>query len=173
MKKAVFTAFSFFLVFVLAACVPAVIPGETSLKSSEQTSEDDEIELAFLGTTYETDKFSVMVPDGWNVMDVEGGVQIYKMSGEVFELHYRGYNQHEDHAKQQVEWLAEQYDGTAPKEVDLFGKRFWTTSFVSASVPQVSYLCMEDGEMLSVKYGGPDYQNNPVFEAILDSIQFK
>jgi len=125
------------------------------------------------GKTVEKDTFFILVPEGWEVMDVDGGVQIYKMSGEVFELHFRGYNMNDTEAKQQAESMAKQYNGTEPKQIDLLGKQFWTTSFTANGVPQVTNLCMQDGVMLSVKYGGPNYESNPDFKTILDSVKLK
>lgn len=60
-----------------------------------------------------------------------------------------------------------------PKEVELLGKHFWTTSFTASGVLQVAYHLIEEGEMLSVKYGGPNYETNPDFAAILGPIVFQ
>lgn len=146
-------------------------PDEVS--ETENGATEEPAAEAIAGEKYETDNFSIVVPDGWEVMDVEGGVQLYKMSGEVFEVHFRGSGQSEGHVEQQTEFTAENYEGTTPEEVDLLGKRFWTTSYTAAGVPQVSYITIENGVMISVKYGGPDYQDNPDFEGILNSIVFK
>lgn len=128
---------------------------------------------ALKGEVYKTDRFSITVPDGWEKMDVQGGVQLYKMSGEIIEVHYRGENQSEDHAKQQAESVASQYGGTDPKEVELLGKTFWTTTYTASGVKQTSYLRMENGEMLSVKCAGANHETDPVFAAILQSIEFE
>lgn len=124
------------------------------------------------GAHYAADKFSLTVPKGWEIMDVEGGYQLYKMSGEIIEVHTRGSNQSEDHAKQQVERTASQYNGTPPAEVDFLGAKFWTTTFTASGVEQVTYLRIEDGVLFSVKFGGPDYATNPEFQAILSNIVF-
>lgn len=128
---------------------------------------------ALEGEVYKAEKFSVTVPKGWEKMDVQGGVQLYKMSGEIVEVHYRGENQGEDHAKQQVESLASQYGGTTPNEVELLGKTFWTTTFTASGVKQTSYLRMENGVMLSIKCAGANHETDPEFGAILQSIVFE
>ncbi|HZK29535.1 MAG TPA: hypothetical protein VFD19_04890, partial [Clostridia bacterium] len=94
---------------------------------------------------HDAERFTIVVPKDWEVMDVEGGVQLYKMSGEVIEVHYRGSNQIAEAAKQQAEFLANMYKGTEPKEVELLGKKFWMTSFTAGGQDQTSYLRMEDG----------------------------
>jgi hypothetical protein len=128
---------------------------------------------ALEGSTFETDKFSITVPKGWESMEVDGGVQLYKMSGEIIEVHYRGMNQNEGDDKQQVESVASQYSGTTPAEVELLGKTFWSTTYTASGVKQVSNLRIEDGVMLSIKCAGPGFDTNPEFTAILDSIVFK
>jgi hypothetical protein len=127
---------------------------------------------ALKGEVHKADKFSITVPKGWEVMDVEGGVQLYKMSGEIIEVHYRGSNQTEDSAKQQAESNASLYSGTTPQEVELLGKKFWATTFTASGVKQTSYLRIEDGVMLSIKCAGPNFETSSEFKAILDSIVF-
>ena len=124
------------------------------------------------GTRYEATRFSIIVPDGWEVMDVDGGVQLYKSSGEIFEVHYRGNNMNESEAQSQVESTANNYDGTEPQQATMLGKTFWSTTFTASGVEQVTNLCIENGEMLSIKYGGPGYDTNPDFQTILNSIEF-
>ena len=106
-------------------------------------------------------------------MTVDGGVQLYKMSGEIIEVHFRGENQNEDHAKQQVEVSANQYSGTTPAEVTLLGKTFWTSTFTVSNVEQTSYLRIENGKLLSIKCAKGNYESTPEYAAIIDSIVFK
>jgi hypothetical protein len=175
MKKylACITALSLSLMLLAGCGAPGVTPAGSSAAASAKPAEATAAPKA-QGTLFETDKFSLMVPEGWEKMDVDGGVQLYKTSGEVIEVHFRGSNMNQDEAQRQVESTASQYNGTAAKEVDFLGRKFWTTSFTSgAGVPQVTYLAIEDGVMLSVKAGGPAYDTNPEFQAILESIVFK
>lgn len=142
--------------------------GDKTTKAGETTTE-----AAIQGVKVETDKFSIVVPDGWEKMDVEGGFQLYKMSGEVVEVHFRGFNQGADHAKLQVENMQKNYNGTAVKEIELLGKKFWNTTYTAADVPQVLNACIEDGVMISIKYAGKDLETNPVFMDIVNSIVWK
>lgn len=150
-----------------AAPTPSGSP-EASPQVSETTApENGSLE----GETYSAEKFSITVPEGWEAMDVDGGVQLYKMSGEIIEVHFRGKNQGEDHAKQQAESNASMYSGTTPKEVELLGKTFWATTFTASGVEQTSYLRIEDGVMLSIKCAKGNYET-PEYAAIIDSIVF-
>lgn len=125
------------------------------------------------GDMFETDRFSLTVPEGWERYDIDGGVQLYKPSGEIIEVYVRGYNQSDDWARQQAVNMAEQYGGTEPRQVERWGKLFWNTAFTAADIPQASYLCIENGETLAVKVAGPDYENDAETQGILESIQFK
>lgn len=141
---------------------------DTAADSNETTSS----EITLLeGDSHKYDKFSITAPEGWETMDVQGGIQLYKMSGEIIEVHFRGENQTEDHAKQQAESLASQYSGTTPTETELLGKTFWTTTFTASGVEQTSYLRMEDGVLLSIKCAKGNYET-PEYAAIIESIVF-
>ncbi len=168
MKKYIIILIGLCLLFCAAGCQgdAASNTGSPSENEAPQSAEPN-------GDMVDKETFSVLVPKGWEVMDVDGGVQIYKMSGEVFEVHFRGSNMNDTEAQQQAESTAKQYEGTQPELVELLGKQFWTTTFTAGGVKQVTNLCIEEGVMISVKYGGPNYETNPDFEAILDSITFK
>lgn len=131
------------------------------------------------GETVEAENFSIVVPTGWEYMEVDGGVQIYKMSGEVLEVHYRGFNQGATHAKLQVENAAKN-DNAEVKEVEFLGKTFWYAAYMLNSKPQVFYALIEDairngeektGVMLSLKYA--NFEDASVAEAILKTIVWK
>jgi hypothetical protein len=141
------------------------------------------VAAAYAGETFETDNFSIVVPDGWEYMEVDGGLQIYKASGEVLEVHYRGFNQGENHGKLQVESIAGSYGGTEVQEVELLGKTFWYTEYTANNKPQVFYALIEDGAMrdgeekngvmLSIKYAGDLTEASPTFDDILGTIVWK
>ncbi len=166
------------LALLVTACGSAseINTDEPSQAEEINTSEDeaqDNQTTEIDGEIFETDNFSLAVPDGWEMMEVEGGVQVYKMSGEIVEVHFRGSGQSNDHAQQQTAAVAEQYGGSGPEEVAFLGNTFWMTSFTAADVPQASYLRMEDGVMVSVKIAGENFANNEEIQQILQSITFK
>ena len=162
------------LVFVLSGCGGGSPATTDPVKTEPGTAtENPPVGTEANGTVFDAERFTIVVPEGWEFMDVEGGLQIYKMSGEVIEVHYRGSNQIAEAAKQQAEYLSEMYKGTEPKEVDLLGKKFWMTSFTAAEQDQTSYLRMEDGVMFAIKCAEGNYETAQEFEAILNSIVFK
>lgn len=161
MKKiSVFLLVTMF-VFLLVACTNAEQP---------QKTEPDQV-ATYSGKTVEVENFSILIPDGWEYMEVDGGLQLYKSSGEIVEIHYRGFNQGESHARLQVENLAKNNNGTTPEEVRLLGKTLWRTEFTLADKPQVFCAAIEDGilkngelkdgVMLSIKY-----TSNPASDGI-------
>ena len=167
MKKMATVTLSLLLLLLLAGCSGGTAPAATAPPAAEATPQ------ALEGETFTAEKFTVTVPKGWEAMAVDGGVQLYKMSGEIIEVHFRGSGQSEDHAKQQAESNASTYAGTAPAEVTLLGKTFWATTFTASGVEQTSYLRMEDGVLLSIKCAKGNYETTPEYAAIIDSIVFK
>jgi len=158
-----------FILLAFAAC-----GGEkTDDKDKTTKAGENTTAAAVQGVKIETDKFSMVVPDGWEKMDVDGGFQLYKMSGEIVEVHFRGFNQGATHAKLQVEGQAKAYSGTEAKEIELLGKTFWNTTITVNNVPQVFNACIEDGVMISVKYGGPNLDTNPDYMKIVNSVEWK
>lgn len=155
------------LAFSFAACdTDGNKPGET--------------DPAIQGETYEDQNFTIVVPTGWDHMEINGGVQISKASGEVIEVHYRGFNQGANHAKLQVESSAGNFKGTEPKETEFLGKTFWYTEYTLNNKPQAFYALIEDalrdgeqatGVMLSVKYGG--FDDKSLAEDILKTVVWK
>lgn len=144
----------------------------TASEASTQVSEAAAPKTDLLeGEAYSAERFIIIVPKGWEAMDVDGGVQLYKMSGEMIEVHFRGENQGDDHAKQQAESNAGMYSGTTPTEVELLDKTFWATTFTVSGVEQTSYLRIEGGVMLSIKCAKGNYET-PDYAAIIDSIVF-
>ncbi|MFH1513066.1 MAG: hypothetical protein ABIG45_06900 [Bacillota bacterium] len=167
MKKISLMLFALTLLVLLSGCSGGTAPAATTAPAAEAAPQ------ALAGVTFEAEKFSVTVPEGWESMAVDGGVQLYKMSGEIIEVHFRGENQTDDSAKQQAESNASAYSGTTPAEVTLLGKTFWATTFTAAGVEQTSYLRIENGVLLSIKCAKGNYETTPEYAAIIDSIVFK
>lgn len=155
-----------FLTLTIAGC-----GGSTA--DTNKTANPASPTAAVAGVKFESDKFLLIVPTGWQQMNITGGVQLYKASGEILEVSFQGFDQTADSAKQQIESNAKLYNGTAPQEVQFLGNMFWTTTYTAAGVSQVSYLRIQDGVTVAVKYGGPGYDTNPEFTTILNSIVFK
>jgi hypothetical protein len=158
------------LIFAILLCTVTLT---SCSKKTEDVKPDDTTAVVVADVVVETDDFSIVVPDGWEQMEVDGGFQLYKMSGEVVEVRFLGFNQGETHAQLQVEQQAESYGGTEAKEIELRGKTFWNTRYTLNGVDQIFDVCIEDGVMISVKYAGPGLDTNPEYMEVINSVQFK
>jgi len=165
------------LLIVLSGCAgnPA---GQTETTKTETTPSGSAASSAAAagsieGELYESDKFSITVAKGWEVMDIDGGVQIYKMSGEAVQIYFRGSNMSETEPKTQAESQAKQYDGTTPQEVERWGKSWWTTTYAAMDMEQLKYLRIEAGQLVSVSAAAKDIAGNSDITGMLDSITFK
>ena len=162
------------LIVAIFICVLTLTSCSGKADGKSTATADETTVAATLGTKVETDKFSVVVPDGWQKMDVNGGFQLYKDSGEIVEVHFRGFNQAQSRAKDVVEQQATANNGSPAKEIDLLGKKFWNTRYTLNGVDQVLNASMDDeGIMISIKYGGPKLDTNPGYMTIVNSIEFK
>ncbi len=162
------------LALILAAMFILFTFGACGGEKNDKTTKAGETTAASIdGTKAETAKFSIIIPTGWEKMDVDGGFQLYKMSGEIVEVHFRGFNQGDTHAKLQVEGQVKAYGGTEAKEIELLGKKFWNTTYTANGVKQVYNACIEGGIMISVKYGGPNLDTNPDYMKIVNSVVWK
>ena len=161
------------LVFFMVACT----------NTSQPEKVDSGPEASYAGQTVETENFSILVPDDWQYMEVDGGLQLYKNSGEIIEVHYRGFNQGATHAKLQVENMAKNNKGSTPEEISFLGKTLWHTEFTAADKAQVFNAGIEDGilkdgekkdgVMLSIKYTINPADQSPTAEEILSTIVWK
>lgn len=162
------------LIVVILICVLTLTSCSDKTDDEKSTKAGDTTTVALSSNKVEAEKFSLLVPDGWEKMDVDGGFQLYKQSGEIVEVHFRGFNQGETHAKLQVEQQAKSYDGTPAKEIDLLGEKFWNTRYTLNGVDQVFNARIDNGGvMISIKYGGPNLDSNAEYMTIVNSIEFK
>jgi len=137
-------------------------------------NKDTTTPTASAGKRVQAEKFSIVVPDDWKGTVIDGGFQIYKTSGEVVEVYFRGAKQSKNYAKQQVEAKAKAYSGTKAKEIGLLGKMFWNTTYTANGITQVFDACIvKGGVMISIKYGGPSLGSNPEYLEIVNSIVWK
>lgn len=125
------------------------------------------------GELYESEKFSIIVAKDWEAMDIDGGVQIYKMSGEAVQIYFRGSNMSETEPQTQTESQSKQYNGTSPEEVERWGKRWWTTTYTAMDLEQLKYLRIEAGQLVSVAAAAKDIESDSDILGMLESITFK
>ncbi len=138
------------------------------------------------GTIYETDKFSILVPDGWVTeglsaedfamvdLAAEGGVGVWitKDKDVLILSVLGGIPDAATFSKKQVEENAELLNGTAVEEVTMFGIKFFKTIY-TLDGDQTVFYGDRNGDVVMISMSGKDYQNNVEIKAMLDSIKFK
>jgi hypothetical protein len=135
------------------------------------------------GTMYETDKFSILVPDGWETKDLsnEGAVAVVITKGEdlmqlvvYLDPYYSAeYPDAKAYSKYLIENTMDQQSGTAIEEVTMFDTTFFKTSFTANGMDQTSFAGDKNGKVVNIIMGGKDHQNNVEIKAMMDSIKFK
>jgi hypothetical protein len=157
------------------------------VKTTETTIEVKETlsESKVKGETYETEKFSILVPEGWEAKDLptEGGVQVViTKNKDAMQLSVGGEppNYTEDipdaatFCKKQIEYMAKSLNGTAPEEITMFGIKFFKTTYTLDGTDQtIFYGDKSGGDIVMMVMAGKDHQNNVEIKAILESIKFK
>jgi hypothetical protein len=148
---------------------PAQTTTEATTKSTETT--------VLQPQNYDADPFSLTIPAGWEAKEVEGGAHLYKrypsMSGEVFDIYVRGTGYSAGDDKKEVETVAGSGNGTALEEITISGHDFWTTKYTKTAKARTLLCCVYNGALFTIEYGGPLYEENPIFQEILDSIVIK
>lgn len=124
------------------------------------------------GTTFDDPKFSITVPKGWQTMKIDSGIQMY-LGMDTVQVFVRGSNLSDTEDKRQIESMAKDYQGTPAEQIDIFGKKFWKTTYTQASLSQTTYLSVANGQLVSVQVGGKDHDKNDTLKGILATLKFK
>ena len=124
------------------------------------------------GERHETDAVSMIIADGWDVMDISGGLQAYKGNVAAIEVKVQGSGQSDDDAKARAEQVAESYDGTMITEVDLLGLTFYHTYFEWSGTEQSKLFAVKDGAVVEIGVTGPDHEDDEEIAGMLYSIIF-
>jgi hypothetical protein len=175
MKKRMITGFLIVLcILLLTGCVLQIDgDGDVSLPQvSALTEAVEDIAASLEGEQIEKDGFSMTAPKGWNQMDIQGGVQLYKGS-DVFQISVDGYNVSEEEDKALLQGLVDRYDGTEITTVEMLGMTFYTSSFTASGVEQTFYSAVRDGEQIHIQLGGNNHSSNAELQAMLRSVQLK
>ena len=139
------------------------------------------------GTIYETDKFSILVLDGWVTeglsaedfamedLAAEGSVGVMITKDKHFTLQsvLGGIPDAATFSKEQVEGIAEILNGTAIEEVTMFGIKFFKSSNTLDGEDQTVFYGDRNGDVVIIAPSGKDHQNNVEIKAMMDSIKFK
>ena len=163
----------------MASCAPASMElskkrGNDTTTTTSSATKETAAESKVKGTIYETDRFSVLQPDGWQATAVSDGVIFtkgdYTVNVEIGDA--KGFT--EDIIKQWTEGIAKQQNGTPVVEVPMFGSKFFQTTYTNKEgKSQTQGWVIVNGELLALAMAGKDHQNNVEIKATLDSIKFK
>ena len=135
------------------------------------------------GVIYETEKFSILVPDGWETKDLsnDGAVAVMITKGEdlmqiavYLDPYYTAdYPDAKAYSKYLIKNTIDQQKGTAIEEVTMFDANFFKTTFTANGMYQTSFAGDKNGEVVNIIMGGEDHNNNVEIKAMLESIKFK
>ncbi len=157
----------------LAGCTGTPPGSPSSNASSENAAKETAAALEVEGgKMYETQKFFILWPDLWDVVDVPDGVQVYTSSNTVL-MTISVSAATEAEVKTQIEDMAKQNNGTPLEEVTMFSVKLFKTSFTSDEKDQTLYSGITNGEQVTIKIVGKDNQNNEIIKAMLESIKLK
>jgi hypothetical protein len=148
--------------------------GETGEEASEEAGEEPAAEVpAIEGTLHETERVSMIIADGWEVMDIQGGLQAYKGMSNAVEVYVRGSGMNDDAAQVAIEKFKADYDGTDVMVLDAFGMTFYSTTFTFSGMFQTKLMAMKDGEQYAITLAGADHLENDAMTGMMESITFK
>jgi hypothetical protein len=124
------------------------------------------------GERHETETVSMVIADGWDVMDIPGGLQAYKGNVAAIEVKVQGSGQSDDDAQARAEQVADSYDGTMIMELDLLGLTFYHTYFEYSGTEQSKMFAVRDGAIVEIGLTGPDHEDDEEIAGMLYSIIF-
>ena len=123
------------------------------------------------GTVYETKRFSITGAPGWDKMDIDGGIQLYK-SDALLQICVRGYGLAEQDNIMIIESMLEMVDEASDiTQVNMLGFDFYTATYTAFGMEQTIYAAILDGEQLSIQLGGKDHGTDEIMQAMLGSIE--
>ncbi len=125
------------------------------------------------GERHETDTVSMVIADGWDVMDIAGGLQAYKGNAKAIEVKVQGSGLSDDDARASAEKVSEDYDGTMIMESDLLGLTFYHTYFEFSGTEQSKMFAAKDGAVVEIGLVGPDHEEDEEIVGMVYSIIFK
>lgn len=158
--------------FLLAGCGESDDAAEptASEESAGEAAETPEADAPTIeGERYETEKVIMIIPGGWDVMDINGGLQAYKGNYAV-EVWVRGSGLSNDDAKAAMEKMAEDYDGSDVVELEAMGLTFYHTYYEYSGMEQTKMSAVKDGERIEVGVTGDDHFDDEEIVGMIDSI---
>lgn len=171
---------SWFTVMVVALVVAMLFVAGCGSKDAAPTGDPDAAgdspgaaAPTISGERYETDTVSMIIAEGWDVMDINGGLQAYKGISKAVEVWVRGSSLADDAGKKSMENFANNYDGTAVEEVQMFGLTFYAITFDFSGMKQTKYGAVKNGQQIEITLAGEDHLEDEEIMGMFNSIELK
>lgn len=125
------------------------------------------------GEIFDSEKFSILVPDGWEKINSSVSVAFYT-GNNMLEISITGSNVTESEAKQLLTKRANQKGGTPLEEVTMFGVKFFKTSYSESELDMTVYSGARNGEQVQIAtIEIKDHPKHKEIIAMLESIKLK
>lgn len=177
MKSSKNSLMAVLLVLMLAVAMLAVGCGsdDSAAPAGESggTEAPEESRPEIEGERHETETVSMIVAEGWDVMDISGGLQAYKGMSSAVEVWVRGSGMTEESVKAAIESFKENYDGSDTFEVQAHGMTYTATTFEFSGMYQTKLGAEKDGMQVEITLSGEDHLNDGTIMGMFDSIVFK
>ena len=136
--------------------------------SDEPESTRPEVE----GERHETETVSMIVADGWDVMDISGGLQAYKGMSNAVEVWVRGSGMTDESVRAAIERFKESYEGSDLFEIEAHGRTYYATTFNFSGMYQTKMGAEKDGMQIEITLAGEDHLDDDIVIGMFDSIIF-
>lgn len=164
MKK-MFALTALTLVFCLTGCVG----GKTTsaLAALEQPASEP------AGSETDYVYFTIAVEDGWETMDMLGGVQIYRQTGEMLQIQADGDGMAQGDDLPFLESVNKNYNGSGIRDEELLGIGFHAITYTVSGVNQCMYTAVLNGKLIRIQATGDSYDTLPDIKKMVESVSFK
>ncbi len=163
--------FTLVALMLIAGCGSddSAAPSESSGDAPEPAADQPSIS----GERHETDNVSMIIADGWEVMDIDGGLQAYKGMSRAVEVWVRGSGMSDDSARESIENFASSYNGTDVQEINMHGLTFYYTTFDFSGMVQTKFSAVKDGQKVEITLAGEDHLTDEDTQGMFSSIILK
>lgn len=127
------------------------------------------------GTLKETPDFTIMVPEGWEFLDLgDGAIQTRSRDGaHMVEARKSGSGLTADAVETAIREFVERKNGTPVETGEMKGLKFSMSSYEEEGTKRSVYYAMKDGARISITLVGPEHTSDPAVQAVFSSIVVK
>jgi hypothetical protein len=157
----------------ITAMILAVFLAGCAGKTNAALAVLEEPASAPLGGAADYPAFCVTVADGFETMDMIGGVQIYKQTGEMLQIQVDGEGMTQGDDIPILQSVNENYNGSGVREEELLGIDFHAISYTVSGVSQCMYTAVLGGKLVRIQATGESYDALPDIKKMVESVTFK